>query len=207
MLEKFLISVGTLFAIVDPITLVGIFLSMTANQTVSQRKQTVNRAIVISTVVLFVCAIVGEGLLKVFGITLPAFQIAGGVLLFLVAFDMIYARPMGTKQTSEEEQESAHKEDVAVFPLAIPLLAGPGAVVSVFILMNSADSLLEQFSVIMSIAVTMFASWLILRSSQSIERVFGKIGMHTFSRVMGIVLAAISVQFLINGLKEVFPKL
>ncbi len=202
-----MISVGTLFAIVDPITLVGIFLSMTANQTVSQRKQTVNRAIVISTVVLFVCAIVGEGLLKVFGITLPAFQIAGGVLLFLVAFDMIYARPMGTKQTSEEEQESAHKEDVAVFPLAIPLLAGPGAVVSVFILMNSADSLLEQFSVIMSIAVTMFASWLILRSSQSIERVFGKIGMHTFSRVMGIVLAAISVQFLINGLKEVFPKL
>lgn len=204
-MTQFLISLGTLFAIVDPITLVGPFLAMTPMESDQARKKIALRAVIISTVILILCALLGETILKIFGITLPAFQIAGGALLFLVAFDMIYARPQRTKRTSEEEVESIEKEDVAVFPLAIPLLAGPGAIVSIFILMNNAQSAVDQTLVFTAILLTMFSSLLILFAAKAIEKFFGKIGMNTLSRLMGIVLASISVQFILDGIKQVFP--
>lgn len=205
MITQFLVSLGTLFAIVDPITLVGPFLAMTPMESDQARRKIAIRAVIISTIILVLCALLGETLLKVFGITLPAFQIAGGALLFLVAFDMIYARPQRTKRTSEEEVESIEKEDVAVFPLAIPLLAGPGAIVSIFILMNNAATVLDQTLVFAAILVTMLSSLAVLFSAKAIERFFGKIGMNTFSRLMGIILASISVQFILDGIKNVFP--
>lgn len=205
MMTQFLVSLGTLFAIVDPITLVGPFLAMTPMESDQARKKIALRAVIISTVILILCALLGETILKIFGITLPAFQIAGGALLFLVAFDMIYARPQRTKRTSEEEVESIEKEDVAVFPLAIPLLAGPGAIVSIFILMNNAQSAVDQTLVFIAILLTMFSSLLILFAAKAIEKFFGKIGMNTLSRLMGIVLASISVQFILDGIKQVFP--
>ncbi len=205
MLSQFLVSLGTLFAIVDPITLVGPFLAMTPMEADQVRKKIAVKAVLISTAILILCALGGESILKIFGITLPAFQIAGGALLFLVAFDMIYARPQRSKRSSEEDVESIEKEDVAVFPLAIPLLAGPGAIVSIFILMNNAKEVVDQALVFTAVLITMALSLMILLLAKRVESLFGKIGMNTLSRLMGIVLASISVQFVLDGIKQVFP--
>ncbi|RZA05656.1 MAG: NAAT family transporter [Proteobacteria bacterium] len=202
MVNELLIAFSTLFAIVDPVTLAGPFLGMTANESASSRRNTAIRAVALSFTILVGCAFAGQKLLDLLGITLPAFQIAGGILLFVVAFDMIYGRPHLNQQTEAEQQEGATKEDVAVFPLAIPLLAGPGAIASVLILSNRAAGITSMAMLLLAITLTMGLSLLVLLISSRIQKFFGQIGINTLSRLMGIVLSALAVQFVVSAVQQ-----
>jgi multiple antibiotic resistance protein len=145
--------------------------------------------------------LVGRLILGYLGITLPAFTIAGGVLLFLIAIDMLFARPTGAKRTEDEEREAAQTENPAVFPLAVPMIAGPGTIATVLLLITLARGDRLEFVVIaLAYAVALFVTWLCMRGSSFLIRVIGKTGIHVVSRLLGIILAALAVQFVLNGL-------
>src|SRR5262245_14544 len=131
-----LVSLSAVFFVVDPLAVLPVYLAMTANETAEQKKSTALRASIASGITLLVFAIAGGLIFRFFGISLPAFKIAGGILLFLVALDMMQAKSSRTKSTPEEEQEGIEKADVAIIPLAIPLLSGPGAIATVMVLMT-----------------------------------------------------------------------
>ena len=201
MLGFLMIAVSTLLTIVNPIGALGPFLAMTLTESAPRRRQIAWRAALVSGLILAGCALAGAFIFRFYGITLPALKVAGGVLLFFVAFDMINARPSRTKQTAEEQSEGVVKEDIAVFPLAIPLLSGPGSIVSVFMLADQAHSWDLQVALYGAIAITLVVTFLTLREAHRIVKYLGQIGINVLSRLMGLVLAAIAVQFVIDGIK------
>lgn len=207
MLSFFLASFTTLFTIVNPMGAVGPFLAMTLDETEKKRREMALRASIISGGVLAFSAAVGAFVFKFYGITLPALKIAGGILLFFVAFDMLNARPSRSKQTAEEEKEGSLKEDIAVFPLAIPLLSGPGAIVSVFILTDKASSWDRHVALYAAILVSSILVYFVLREAHRVVRILGQIGVNVTSRLMGLVLASIAMQFIIDGLRGALPAL
>jgi multiple antibiotic resistance protein len=205
-MDSFLVvAVSTLLAIVNPIGAMGPFLAMTVTDDKEQRRRIAWRAALVSGGILGGCALVGAFIFRFFGITLPALKIAGGVLLFFVAFDMINARQSRTKQTAEEQKEGIQKTDIAVFPLAIPLLSGPGAIVSMFMLADQAKTWERHVALYAAVAITMLAIYFTLKEAHRIVHFLGQIGINVMSRLMGLVLAAIAVQFVIDGLRAAFP--
>lgn len=203
----FLVAFPAIFTIVNPLGAVGPFLGMTARDSLEKRHSTASRACTLAFFVLAICAGVGGFIFQFFGITLPALKIAGGSLLFLVAMDMINARESRTKATAEEREEGALKEDIAIFPLGIPLLSGPGSMVSVFILTEKAKSYSDYIVVYVSILLTMVLSYFVLRQATTLARFLGATGINVLSRIMGLILAAIAVQFILNGLTDALPGL
>jgi multiple antibiotic resistance protein len=203
----FLVVFPAIFTIVNPLGAVGPFLGMTRHDSAEKRKSTAQRSCVLAVVVLAVCAALGSLIFQFFGITLPALKIAGGFLLFFVGMDMVNARESGSKATNEEQQEGAMKDDIAIFPLGIPLLSGPGSIVTVFILEERAKTLVEHAIIYLSIAITMFLAFLMLNQATRLARLLGATGINVMSRIMGLVLAAIAVQFILNGLLDALPGL
>ncbi len=203
----FFVCLTTIFSIVNPLGALGPFLAMSVGDSSASRKRTALRASFVSLFVLLLCATAGTFIFQFYGISLPAVKIAGGILLFLVSLDMINARQSRTKSTSEEAQEGAEKEDVAIFPLAIPLISGPGSIVSVFILAERAQGWHHHIYLYLAIIVTMVGVFLILRSAHRIATWLGRIGINVFSRLMGLVLAAIAIQFILDGLLSSLPGL
>ena len=195
----FFVAFSTLLTIVNPVGALGPFLAMTVGEGPEKRRDVARRAAAVSAMVLAVCSAAGAFIFRFYGITLPALKVAGGVLLFFVAFDMLNARQPRSKQTAEEQSEGVLKSDVAVFPLAIPLLSGPGAIVSVFMLADKADTIEKQAAVYGSILVVGLISWLMLREAHRVVALLGQIGINVMSRLMGLVLAAIAMQFIIDG--------
>lgn len=186
---------------------VGPFIAMTARDDAAKKRSTAYRASVIATIVLLVCTAVGTFMISFFGFSIPALKIAGGVLLFGVGIDMLNARESRSKATAEERQEGALKDDVAIFPLGIPLLSGPGSMVTVFILSEKAKTTFEHIWIYISIILTMTLSYIVLTQSTRLARAFGATGMNVLSRIMGLILAAIAVQFIIDGLLIALPGL
>ena len=203
----FAVAFPAIFTIVNPLGAVGPFLGMTARDTADKRTSAAYRACVLASGVLLICAVLGGFFFQFFGITLPALKIAGGFLLFLVGMDMINARTSGARSTDEEREEGALKDDIAIFPLGIPLLSGPGAMVTVFILVEKAKTPMEHVMLYISIVSTLFVSWLILRQATRIARFLGATGINVMSRMMGLILASIAVQFMMSGLLEGLPGL
>lgn len=198
------VAFSTLIAIVNPLGAMGPFLAMTVGESTLRRRQIAWRAAVVSGGVLAGGAMAGAFIFRFFGITFPALKIAGGILLFFVSFEMINAKPSRTKQTDEEQKEGIHKQDVAVFPLAIPLLAGPGALVSVFMLADRATNLWRQSSLYLAIVMTVIVIYFTLREANRVVHVMGQIGINVMSRLMGLILAAIAIQFVIDGVHGAF---
>lgn len=203
-LASFIVPFTTLLAIVDPLACIGPFLAMTENSA-TQRRRTATRAVLVATIVLMACALLGNRLFAFYGITIPALKISGGILLFIIAFEMLYARPDRSRRSKEEEQEGIEKEDVAVFPLAVPLLAGPGAIISVSIFMDRAQATPEKAQVVLAILLTMAITLVIFAFAGRLAKLAGDAGVNIFTRLMGLVLGAISAQFLLDGLSEAFP--
>jgi multiple antibiotic resistance protein len=143
----------------------------------------------------------------VFGITLGAFKVAGGVLLLLTSIEMLRAQPQRTRTSPEEEREGAEKEDVAIFPLAIPLLAGPGSIATVTALMGRAGRKAFAVPVVLSIALTCVASYLMLIAADRISRFLGVTGLNVMNRVIGLIIGALAVQFMFDGVRDTFPGL
>jgi multiple antibiotic resistance protein len=205
--QFFLVAFSAIFTIVNPLGVVPVFLAMSAQDSQEKRRDMARRAAIVAFSVLVVSAALGGVLFRFFGITVPALKIAGGCLLFFIALDMLNARQSRAKGTVEEAEEGVEKEDIAVFPMAIPLLSGPGAIVTVFLLIEKAKTPWEDSAVYLSIAVTAMISFLILREAGRLVRIMGRIGMNVFSRLMGLILAAVAVQFIIDGVKEALPGL
>ena len=194
-------TLTTLLFVVDPLAVVPLFISMTGGETREQRRATARRAATIMFVTLTAFALIGRQIFSALGISLGAFQIAGGVLLFLLAIDMLRAQRSRTRTSPEEEAEGVEKTDVSVFPLAIPMLAGPGATSTVLVLVARASSTLERVLLVVAIAGTASLAYLTLRSASLVERKLGQTGMNVLERVMGLILAATAVQFVIDGVR------
>jgi multiple antibiotic resistance protein len=191
----------TFLTIIDPLGLAPIVLGLTANLNQAQRKRIVTRATFISAIIIAFFAVVGRFLLDRLGISLYAFDMAGGALLFLVAVDMLFGRPSGTRETKQEEEEAMTREDISVFPLAIPLIAGPGTIATTILYVDIATPQpLELLAVACAITSALFAAWLVMSSSTRIIRLFGRTGIMVFSRILGILLAALAIQFVLNGI-------
>ena len=199
------VTFGSVFSIVDPFAAVPIFLALAGAQPRHALARTAFRASATCFVVLSVFAIAGNFIFSFFGITLPAFKIAGGILLFGVGLEMMRARRSDTRTTNEEERDAESKEDVGVIPLGLPLLSGPGAIATVMVLVGKAKNVPQRLSLFAVIAAVSLIAFLVLRSASMVSRVLGKTGMNVISRVMGLILSAVAMQFVLDGLHEAFP--
>ncbi|HEX3465708.1 MAG TPA: MarC family protein [Candidatus Elarobacter sp.] len=191
---------ATAITIIDPVGMIPLTLVATAN-TPRRRQRIINEAVLVAAAVILAMGLAGRALLAYLGITLPAFTIAGGILLFLIAIDMLFARPTGAKQTAEETREASETENPAVFPLAIPMIAGPGTVATVLLLagLTHGDDV-RVLTVVLAYASALVLTWLCMSAAPYLQRIIGKTGIHVVTRLLGIILAALAVQFVINGL-------
>jgi multiple antibiotic resistance protein len=196
-----LVTFTSMLFIVDPIAAVPTYLVITRDETRAERQRTARRACIAMTVLLVVFAATGTLLFRAFGITLPAFRTAGGLILWFVAMDMLRGERR-TQEGREELLEGQAKEDVAVTPLAIPMLAGPGAISTVIVLSGQAHGLLENGVVYGSIVLTGIVSFFALRIGEPLLGRLGKTGIRVVTRIMGLILAAVAAQFVLSGVKE-----
>jgi multiple antibiotic resistance protein len=202
LVEYTLLAASSLFVIVDPIAVVPAFLAMTPGNTVAERTRMARTASVVSGLVLLLFAVVGNWLFRLLGITIPAFQMAGSVVLLLVALDMVRARVSRVRQTQAEQDAGAEKDDIAITPLAVPMLAGPGAISTVILLHARADDLPKRVALGLAIVVVVAACYAVLALAARGTRWMSPIAMRVAERIMGLLLAAIAFQFLINALTE-----
>ena len=202
-IDTFLLALTTFFATIGPADLLVVYAALTQKNTPAERRAMALRGTIIAGVILAFFAVFGEVLLKLFGITLPALRIAGGILLLLISIDMVFARHSGgTGTTPEEVTEAQGRQDISVFPLATPLLAGPGAISAVILLTTGAGGFsLEWFVVVLALLAILALCYAAMRVAIPIQRLLGITGLAVVSRVVGVLLAALSVQFLIDGIK------
>ncbi|HKW40182.1 MAG TPA: MarC family protein [Gemmatimonadales bacterium] len=198
--ELFLIFTSVLF-IVDPLTAVPTFLAMTARDTPETRRLMARRGAWTCAITLTAFALGGSLIFRLFGITIGAFKIAGGVLIGLNALDMVQARRSQQKETPVEKAEGIEKEDVGIMPLGVPMLAGPGAISTVMVLAGAAKSPVTTVGVYGAIVLTAIICYLTLAAATPLERRLGQTGMRILTRLMGLVLCAIAVQFIIDGIR------
>jgi multiple antibiotic resistance protein len=200
-LQFALITFTSVLFIVDPIAVIPTYLVITSGETPAERAVTAARACVAAAVLLAVFAAAGRYIFELFGITLPAFRIAGGFILWLVAMDMLRGQRT-TQETPAEIVEGQEKDDVAITPLAVPMLAGPGAISTVMVLAGQAQGMPQTIVVYGSIALTAFMCWLSLRLGDRLMARFGRTGIRIVTRLMGLLLAAVAVQFVITGVRD-----
>jgi multiple antibiotic resistance protein len=202
-----LVSFGSVFSIVDPFTAVPVYLALLGDQPRPVQAKAALQASATCLVVLTLFGVAGSFIFHFFGITIPAFKVAGGILLFVVGFEMMRAKRSDTRGTHEEAIEAETKEDVGLIPLGLPLLSGPGAIATVMVLVGKAKDFEQRAVLFVVIALVSLIALLTLRSASVIARVLGKTGLNMIGRVMGLVLAAVAMQFVLDGLKEAFPRL
>jgi multiple antibiotic resistance protein len=200
-LQFALVTFTSVLFIVDPIAVVPTYLVITQGQDAAQRRLTARRACIAATIILVTFALAGKGIFGIFGITMPAFRIAGGLILWLVAMDMLHGS-RSTQEGTAEIVEGQAKEDVAVTPLAMPMLAGPGAISTVMVLSGQARTTSQTIAVYASILLTSLIAWLTLRAGERLVARMGQTGIRVMTRIMGLLLAAIAVQFVITGVRE-----
>jgi multiple antibiotic resistance protein len=203
MIELVLIFTSILF-IVDPFAVIPTFLAMTVRDSPQQRRVLARRGAWTCAITLIAFALGGSMIFKIFGITIGAFKIAGGVLIGLNALDMVQARRSQQRETAVEKAEGIEKEDIGILPLGVPMLAGPGAISTVMVLALGAKSPAATAAVYVSILLTALISYLVLAAASLVERRLGQTGMRILTRLMGLVLCAIAVQFIIDGVKLSF---
>src|SRR5665213_1299993 len=198
------LALSSIFFLVDPFAALPTFLAVTAGQDDSKRRKTARKASLAAFVVLTTFAVAGSFIFKMFGITLPAFEIAGGVILLLIGLDMLEAKRSPTQESSGETAEAASKDDVGIVPLGIPMLAGPGAITSVMVLVGQAPGLWswEMGAIFGSIAITAAICYVVLGSAARVARLMGETGIRILVRIMGLLLVALAVQYFVNGMVD-----
>jgi multiple antibiotic resistance protein len=204
-LQFALITFTSVLFIVDPIAVIPTYLVITGDQPPERRARTAARACVAAAILLAVFAAAGRYIFELFGITLPAFRIAGGFILWLVAMDMLRGQRT-TQETPAEIVEGQEKDDVALTPLAVPMLAGPGAISTVMVLAGQARGMAQSIVVYGSIVLTAVACWMSLRLGDRLMARFGRTGIRIVTRLMGLLLAAVAVQFVITGVRDAMAR-
>jgi multiple antibiotic resistance protein len=203
--EYIFLAASSLFVIVDPLAAVPAFLAMTPTDTPEQRIKMARLACCVTAGALLAFAIAGKWIFKFLGITMPAFQLAASIVLLLVALDMLRAQRSRVHETSEETAAGVEKTDIAVTPLAIPMLAGPGAISTAVLLHNQAATLGQRVALYLCIVAVSVASYLILRLSAHGARWLSPIALNITARIMGLLLAAVAMQFMLNALRQLNP--
>ncbi len=206
MLNSYLNAFISLFVIIDPLALVPMFMSLTHKMTSNERNKTAYMACLISTIVLVAFAFGGNFLLKLMGISEAAFQIAGGFLLMIAAVEMVIAHHTGmTSTTAYEEKEASQSRDITVFPLAIPLISGPGALTTVVLLAQEGElSILHQLILVGIVLIVIGVTYLCLKMAPYIQKFLGVTGSNVVTRVFGIILTALATQFILTGITKAF---
>jgi multiple antibiotic resistance protein len=207
MISFALVAFSSLIVIINPVMVTSVFITLTANATPRAKRAIIQKTTIIAFLVLLVFAISGTLVFKFFSITIGAFQIAGGIILFSVAMGMLHATASRTKQTPEEMDEAMSRDDIAVVPLAIPIVSGPGAITTVIVLSGEARAIPSMAILFLAIVVAMVIVFAMLRNAARIQRYLGPSGLNITTRLMGLVLAAIAVQFVIRGVESVLPEI
>jgi multiple antibiotic resistance protein len=205
MIEAFVSAFVTLFVVIDPPGCAPIFASLTQGASVAQRRSMAIRSVLIAAAILLLFALVGEDLLRALGIGLPSFRIAGGIMLFVIALDMVFEkRTQRREDRAQKIMETPEVEDVSVFPMAMPMIAGPGSIATVMLLMARAQGIEETLVVLGALAVTLVLMMLSLLLAGPIMRVLGAKIEAVITRLLGVLLAALAAQFVIDGVKASF---
>ena len=203
----FLQTFVAIFIIVDPVANIMVFLSLTEGKGAGERKRISLKAALFGCLILLIFAIFGDFILSFFHITIDSLRVIGGILILAIAMDMLYGRLSREGYTPEEALESGVREDIAFFPLAVPMLAGPGAITTVILLMEAARSLVFDILVLVAIVLTFFITWILFVASEEIHRLLGVTGLRVITRMMGLILGAIAVQFITSGLWNIYLSL
>jgi multiple antibiotic resistance protein len=201
-IQYFIVALTSVFFLVDPFAALPTFLVIAAENTNEERRRLARKACITCFIVLTSFALMGSLIFRFFGITLPAFQIAGGIILILMGLEMLQGRRSGTHETPRETEEGIAKEDAGIIPLGIPMLAGPGAISTVMVLMGPSPGWWRTVTIFTAITITSVASFLILSAADRVRRFLGETGIRILMRLMGLLLTAIAVQFIVNGLAE-----
>jgi multiple antibiotic resistance protein len=205
-IEAFFQSWASVFAVVDPIAGAALFAAMTADNTHAEVKRMAARAALATGAVLTAFLFFGAGLFTLFSVTMTAFRIAGGLVIAILALDLLKATHTGVRSTAEEETEGIVKEDVSITPIAVPMLAGPGAISMVMIL-SARYSGVEGYVLLFTVIVLVSLSvWVLLRQAARVVSLLGRTGINVIGRLLGIVVLAIAVQFIVDGLLELAPR-
>lgn len=204
MMETAIVAFTTFFATVAPLDVAAMFAVLTPNATPQAKRSMAFRGTMISAAILLSFALVGDFVLATLGISLAALKMAGGILLLLIGIEMVFARTSGgTSTTDEEDMEAVTREDIAVFPLATPLIAGPGAMGATILLMADAKGdLLTEAMIIAALLIVLGLTLLLMLLASQVQRLFGITGMYVISRVFGVLLSALAVQFMFDGLAQ-----
>ncbi|WP_235011645.1 MarC family protein [Bryocella elongata] len=197
-----LLAFSSILFLVDPFAALPTFLAVTAGQSPSKRVRTARKASLTALVVLSIFAFIGQYIFRLFGITLPAFEIAGGIILLLIGLDMLEARRSPTQEVPPDTEAAAHKDDVGIVPMGIPMLAGPGAITSVMVLVGQAQARWQLLAILGSIALTSLICFLVLGSAARVGKLLGETGIRILVRIMGLLLVALAVQYFVNGLAD-----
>ena len=196
------LALSSIFFLVDPFAAIGSFLAITAGADEARRKRMARKGAITCFIVLTSFALAGRLIFKMFGITLPAFEVAGGLILLLIGLDMLEAKRSPTQEATEDTEEASHKEDAGIVPLGIPMLAGPGAISSVMVLVGQVTTLWQMIAILGCIAFTAFVSFLVLSGASRVRRLLGDTGIRILVRIMGLLLVALAMQFFVNGLTD-----
>jgi multiple antibiotic resistance protein len=202
-----LVAFSSLIVIINPVMVTSVFITLTSSATPEAKLAISRKTTLTAFIVLLAFAISGSLIFKFFSITIGAFQIAGGIILFSVAMGMLHARTSRTKQTPEEMDEAMSREDIAVVPLAIPIVSGPGAITTVVVLSGETRAIPNMAILFLAIVVSMVIVFVMLRNASSIQKFMGPSGLNITTRLMGLVLAAVAVQFVVHGIASVLPEL
>jgi multiple antibiotic resistance protein len=197
-----LLALSSIFFLVDPFAALPTFLAVTAGQDNAKRVKTARKASLTAFVVLSTFALAGTYNFKLFGISLPAFEIAGGIILLLIGLDMLNAKRSATQETGGETEAATSKDDAGIVPMGIPMLAGPGAITSVMVLVGQAQSKWQMAAIYAAIAVTAAICFAVLGSATRVAGFLGETGIRILIRVMGLLLVALAVQYFVNGFAD-----
>lgn len=208
MTESLINSFVVLFIVIDPIGIAPIFAVLTRGASRQQQRTMAIQGTVVAAGILLLFFFTGDRLLQFLGISIPAFRIAGGALLFLLSIDMVVARQSGLRSaTASEQEEAAHRQDVSVFPLAFPLIAGPGAITTILLMAQSSGSVTGSLGTLMVLVFVLILVLAALLAAPLIKTLLGETGINVISRLLGILLAALATQYMVDGLRASFPGL
>jgi multiple antibiotic resistance protein len=197
-----LLALSSIFFLVDPFAALPTFLAITEGADPARRRRIARKGALTALIVLSTFAFAGQELFRLFGITLPAFELAGGIVLLLIGLDMLEAKRSATQETARDAEAAAEKEDAGIVPLGIPMLAGPGAITSVMVLVGQSHTKWQMAAILISIAFTALVCYLVLGNSNLVARVLGDTGIRILVRVMGLLLVALAAQYFVNGLAD-----
>jgi multiple antibiotic resistance protein len=204
---EYLKFLAALVSIANPVGAIPVFITLTSDETLQQRKKIALQTTLAFSAILLANLFIGEPLLHFFGITIASFKTAGGIIILLMAIAMVHGQISRAKQAAGEVEDAAARDSAAIVPLGIPLLAGPGAISTVIVYSNHAAAITSKLLLSVEILIVALGVWLCLRAAPYIAQLLGKTGMNIVTRIMGLILAAIGIEFITGGIVELLPGL